>query len=99
MSNETLFDAFEPFFQEVIDAMKEKTFNSHEFIRELSRRHQREYIEALYEYRNGTPFKVVHGVIAKRLADSGLVKKIGEVKNEDMFGGMQYDVSVWEKIE
>ncbi|MFC2000891.1 tyrosine-type recombinase/integrase [Chloroflexota bacterium] len=59
-------------YPQVIQEM-ETEFTSHKFILKLAKHYQTEYIEALHHYRNNptsehpTPFKIVHGFIAKRL--------------------------------
>lgn len=67
-------------------------FTSHEFILRLARQYQALYIETLYAYRNlpdtenPTPFKTVHGILAKHLnAYPHLVLNIGGVESLDIF--------------
>ena len=79
-------------YPQVIQEM-DTEFTSHRFILKLAQRYQTEYIEALYHYRENptsehpTPFKIVHGFIAKHLlAHPDLVTHIGEVdSSEDIF--------------
>jgi hypothetical protein len=61
-------------FPSVIDKMP-RTFNSQQFVIELARLHQVDYVRALYVYRdtltNGapTPFQVVNRILANKLKD------------------------------
>ncbi len=66
MSNPTmqaLYDQYAPVLEKL-----ENTFKSHEFILKLAQDNQSLYIQALADYYNSpTPFKVVHGQLAKQL--------------------------------
>lgn len=79
------------------------TFTSHEFILRLAQQYQRLYVEALYSYRDSlhrgqpTPFRVVHGILSKRLRDHpDLVSYLGEVSSVDIFG-QSNDCAQWRK--
>lgn len=98
---------FTPLFDhypEVIAQMP-PTFTSHKFILRLAREHQREYIEALYAYRNTprdgrhTPFMIVHGRLARQLQMcSNLVAQIpGMVPSHDVFGESN-NCAQWRKV-
>jgi hypothetical protein len=87
----------------IIEKMPNK-FTSHEFIMEFAHVNQREYIEALYVYRNSTrqgvraPFMVVHGILAKGLRQfPKLVKYKGETYSEDIFG-QNSECALWRRI-
>lgn len=78
-------------YPEIIEQMDD-TFKSHEFILQLARQYQALYITALYAYidlpnsRHPTPFKTVHGILAKHLnAYPKLVTNTGEVESFDIF--------------
>ena len=85
------FSALFSHYPELINQMPD-LFTSHEFVLQLARQHQTLYIRALYAYRdlpdtqNPTPFKTVHGILAKHLnAYPNLVTNIGEVDSFDIF--------------
>ena len=80
------------------------SFTSHQFILHLAQRYQALYIEALYAYRNipgphrGTPFKTVHGILAKQLNGfSQLVTHVGEVESIDIFT-QENRCAQWQKV-
>ncbi len=70
------------------------TFTTHEFILKLAHSHQREYVEALYAYREhrhhgrSAPFQIVHDALAKHLATCcNLVEMVGtDEPSADLFG-------------
>lgn len=79
-------------------------FTSHDFILRLAQQHQALYIEALYSYRNlpnrqqPTPFKIVHGILAKHLnAFPQLVTYLGEVESIDIFT-QENRCAQWQKV-
>ena len=85
-----------------IIARMPETFTSHEFILELARHNQAEYIEALYIYRhhnNDAPFQIVHLNLAKKLSSyPELVTQIRKnAPSEDIFGQAQ-QCSEWRKL-
>ena len=54
-----------------IIAQMADVFGSHVFILTLAQRHQRLYVEALHEYREGGgPFRQVHAILSDELASS-----------------------------
>jgi hypothetical protein len=63
-------------------------FGSLEFIRELARRNQRVYIEALYAYREAaSPFEAVHTELIQQLYEfDALVAYDQEVPAVNLFG-------------
>ncbi len=64
-------------------------FTSHEFILKLAQPHQQLYVEALYAYRHGNSFQVVHGILAKRLHQHpDLVTYVEETNSDDIFGNV-----------
>ena len=97
------FNALFEHYPELIAEMSD-SFTSHQFILHLARRHQAQYIEALYAYRNipspqhATPFKTVHGFLAKRLnAYPQLVIHMGEVESIDIFT-QENRCAQWQKV-
>ncbi len=99
---------FEPLFAhypELIEQM-DNIFTSHEFILHLARQYQALYITALYAYislpstQHPTPFKTVHGILAKHLnAYPELVTNIGEVESIDIFTNDKAVSRMWWKKE
>jgi hypothetical protein len=64
------FKTLELQFPEIVAKMESDEFTSHQFILKLAHENQADYIDALYEYKrrgNPTPFKIVHGILMKRL--------------------------------
>ena len=92
------------FYPECIATMPGE-FTSHRFILELARRHQVEYVEALYAYRivpragKYAPFMMVHSVLARALEDfSSLIQKVGvDTTSRDIFGEQQ-SATLWRKL-
>ena len=73
------FDALRERYPEAIREMA-PVFGSHEFIRMLTSRNQKLYVEALYTYRDGAPFQAVHQQLAALLNDfPDLVARDGEI--------------------
>jgi len=73
-------------------------FTTHELIIALAQKHQREYIEALYEHRESErPFGTIHSKIGKYLKRTNFVRfvRLDEV-DKDIFG--QASKTLWEKI-
>lgn len=82
MTTEVLNTLYEH-YPTVIAQMPDE-FTSHQFILKLAQQHQDLYIEALYHYRHNpanstpTPFMIVHGILAKRLAEyTDLIEQSG----------------------
>ena len=97
---------FGPLFDQypTIIAQMPETFNSHEFILKLAQQHQPPYIEALYAYisrpnnRHPTPFKIVHGILAKHLNAYGdMVRHAGETDSDDIFT-QENRCAQWQRI-
>ncbi len=94
-----LFDLYPKIIREMDDR-----FDSHEFIIKLAIDYQRDYVEALYSYRKSkyrskfAPFKVVHGILAKRLTShQDLIDRILPDKDSmDIFGNKD-SASRWNK--
>lgn len=91
-------------YERIIGLMPE-TFTSHQFILKLAQANQREYIEALYAYKNSkhrggnAPFRVVHQILAQKLrAFPKRVKYIGTENSTDIFGNSN-TASRWRKLE
>lgn len=89
----TTLEALQPLFDcfsEILAAMPDE-FSSHQFIRELGRRHQDLYVEALYAYRNnrheGTPapFMAVHALLAQHLNDEPTIENVGQFDSRDIW--------------
>lgn len=79
-------------------------FTSHKFVLHLAQQHQALYIGALYSYRNlpnrrqPTPFRTVHGILAKHLnALPQLVTHIGEAESIDIFT-QENRCAQWQKV-
>lgn len=91
-------------YPSVIECMPE-TFTSHEFILELARLNQIQYIEALYSYRMHmhrgapAPFMIVHGILAQHLLQfPDLVHQIQKsVPSKNIFNE-DASSSEWRKI-
>ena len=74
-------------------------FTSHEFILRLAQQNQALYVEALYVYRDGNPFQIVHGILAKGLRRyPELITHEGETMGEDIFGQTN-STAHWQKIQ
>ena len=98
MTVKAALHALSEFFSATVAAMPNMTFNSHEFLRTLSKDHQREYIEALYTYRdNQYPFKDLHGDLMSRLAASGSVEYTRNRESSKDTFGIPQQVPVWKK--
>jgi hypothetical protein len=89
----TSLEALQPLFDcysEILAAMPDE-FSSHQFIRELGRRHQDLYVEALYAYRHnrheGTaaPFMAVHALLAQHLNDEPTIENVGQFDSRDIW--------------
>lgn len=85
------FSDIRQYYPEVI-ALMPTTFSSHAFIIRLAQAHQREYVEALYSYRNTThqgtpaPFLNVHRELSRLLRQyPQLVEYVGDVDSIDIF--------------
>ena len=85
---EPTLDELETVFLEVVAAMQEDDFDSHDFILRLAQAHQRLHVRALPAYADTNRlFQVVHGEIAKRLLrQPDLGMKTRETTSEDIFG-------------
>lgn len=97
------FNAIFEHYPELIAEMPD-VFTSHQFILHLAQRHQSLYIEALYAYRNvpnpqhATPFKTVHGILAKQLNDSpNLVRYVRHLSSTDIFK-QDETCAEWQKV-
>ncbi len=91
------------FYPEIIDLMP-AVFTSHQFILKLAEKHQREYVEALYDFRDSrregkdAPFMVVHSALAQQLAAlPARVIPDGRVNSYDIFGN-QNECAQWRKV-
>ncbi len=95
------FEALYSRYPDVIDQMP-ASFNSHEFILRLAQQNQTLYIEALFSYRNRvpqTPFRTVHGILAKHLHSyPDLVREVESETSPDIFGNPN-QCSRWEKVQ
>ena len=92
---------FDPLYEKYDDTVElmNSTFTSHEFILTLAHRNQREYIDALYAYRDSKdPFQIVHGVLAQRLLTcENRIRHLGGVASQDIFGHSN-GCGQWEKV-
>jgi hypothetical protein len=96
---DTVFDTLESSYKEIVRAMPDRVFDSHQFILLLAQRCQQDYVKALAAYVHTTrPFQIVHGEIARRLQNHPtLLRKVGEHDSRDIFG--QFNSAVlWEKV-
>ncbi len=81
-----LFDCY----AEILALMPDE-FSSHQFIRELGRRHQDHYVEALYAYRHAlhegesAPFMAVHALLAQRLNEELSIENVGQFDSRDIW--------------
>jgi hypothetical protein len=73
-------------------------FDSHDFFIALAHQHQQLYVQALATFADTEyPFMNVHGQIAKRLAQSGLVHDTKQdVVSEDIFR-QKNEARLWQK--
>ena len=81
------------------------TFTSHQFILEIARQNQTQYIEALYSYRHRThrdapaPFMMVHGILAQHLtAFPTLIEQIRKDASSTNIFGQEDWCSEWRKL-
>ena len=81
------FTPLEQKYLQTIKSLRNDPFTSHEFILALAQKNQKLYIEALHAYRDGNPFQVVHGQLAKRLKK--FVNQAGYDRSADIFGTSQ----------
>jgi len=82
----------------IVDSLSSQ-FTTHELIIALAQKHQREYIEALYEHRKSErPFGTIHSKIGKYLKKTNFVRfvRLDEV-DKDIFGQASKN-ALWEKI-
>lgn len=82
----------------VIEQMS-SVFTSHQFILQLARQYQCEYIGVLHLYRdNPAPFRQAHAQIAQRLHDFPLlVELIGDENSHDIFGD-KVNCARWKRL-
>jgi len=81
------FQALREHFQEVIEDF-DSSFTSHQFILELARRHQAEYVRALSRCLEDeqAPFRKLHQAIARNLRTfSHLIERRPDIESEDIF--------------
>lgn len=88
-------------FPEAIAAMPSK-FNSHELILEIARKNQKEYIDALFAYKdNPNPFMHVHRQLSshiKKIANDNKLKNCGDDTNSKDIFGKKNVCRAWKKI-
>lgn len=90
-------EALETVFPSVVETMK-NDFDSHDFILNLAHQHQQRYVQALVTFADMEyPFMAVHGEIARRLSESGLVKKVGTRNSQDIFKQVN-SATLWQKV-
>ena len=91
-------------YPSIIEQMPE-TFTSHQFILELARLNQIQYIEALFSYRMHmhrgapAPFMIVHGILAQNLLQfPDLVEQTRkDIPSKNIFGE-DAGSSEWQKV-
>ncbi len=98
-SLETLYDCY----PEIVDEMPQ-VFDSHQFILKLAEKHQRQYVEALYDLRDSqrdgrdVPFMALHSALAQQLAARpDLVAPDGREESRDIFGNPN-EAARWRKV-
>jgi hypothetical protein len=93
------YKELEKVFPEIVRLMDDK-FDSHDFILVLAQKHQKLYIDALYEHRNQKrPFHRVHMAIGKRLKKRvDLVEHIRNHSSKNIFGEKS-TVAFWRKVK
>ena len=98
------FSVFYPQYPEIFSTIADE-FTSHQFILKLAQENQKEYVEALYAYRDVTrlgkpvPFIFVHREISQGLKNfPKLVEKVGEVSSTDIFGESN-GCTLWRKVK
>jgi len=93
----TAIDDIKQHYEEVIDAMPNE-FNSHKFILELARRHQKAYIRLLAHYTDSpSPFMVAHGQLAKLIGQfDDKVTPLDYEDSADIFGNSN-KAMLWRK--
>jgi len=98
------FSDLYPKYPGLISAMLGE-FTSHQFILKLAQENQKEYVQALYAYRDvereGTPapFMFVHREISRGLKNfPELVEKIDDVSSVDIFGNAN-GCPLWRKLK
>lgn len=98
MKQYDLSDLYDQYLQ-IIDQMK-LDFSSHEFILLLAQQNQKAYIKALHAYCNRhDPFRVVHGLLSKKLHSyKSVIKHLGNRKSDNIFG-QPGDCAYWRKID
>jgi hypothetical protein len=69
-----------------VDAMPRR-FTSHQFLAELARRNQPEYLDALHAHASrNAPFRAVHAAVARRLHRIRGIQYLGHVSSANVFG-------------
>jgi len=92
------FAALAEQYPEIINQMP-VFFTAHQFILELARQNQREYIEALYTYREGNPFQSVHQQLAALLNRFlQLVERHGDEQNSRDIWTNEQGCSRWRRL-
>jgi cellobiose-specific phosphotransferase system component IIA len=98
MSNRTeALEALEVVYPSVLDTLPDE-FDSHQFFLALAHQYQQLYVQALATFADTEhPFMNVHGQIARRLSDSGLVHDTQkDVVSEDIFR-QKNEARLWRK--
>jgi hypothetical protein len=93
MNNSALTDEI---LGEAIEQMSNPTFDSHEIIRHLMRRHPREYATDLHMTAGQDPIQTLHATIGRRLTSFGVIEKTGSVKSMNVRGEVS-DNEGWRK--
>lgn len=98
MENEpSPFQVLHNVYSSVIAEMNEE-FTSHEFIQHLFREHQREFIEALYEYRNHqAPVRQLTSQISRQLHNDTSINYLKQLAPNSNIFGEQSECASWRK--
>ena len=94
---ETPFQTLAALSRSVINDLKVK-FTSHEFIELLFKNHQREFIEALYEHRDGpAPMRQVTSQLSRQLHNQKSLECIGRKISSANIFSEDSECAVWRK--
>lgn len=92
---QALYDAYP-----AVIARMDPTFTSHQFILELARLNQADYIEALYAYKDDEPFRKVHQILSSRFNSpvlSEMIESDGDEPNSRNIFNQPMGCSRWRK--
>ncbi|MHC1740139.1 MAG: hypothetical protein AB9897_03395 [Anaerolineaceae bacterium] len=99
------FSALESKFAQTIEKLPDP-FDSHQFLTALAQKNQKEYVSALYSYKdylckgNPAPFQGVHTAIIQKLAShTELVVLIRDNKPSKDIWGNSNNCGEWKKVK